>query len=128
MMNFGGKPPIFLLFFANFWITHPCLWKICRKRDPCLENLGPKNPPIWAAHTRTLNMLCTPPPPGVDDPLSYAKSENPCVPDCQLCRARGRSSACSSWKNNSLLFKNNGQARIFRAYFATTLQRYQSGL
>ena len=62
MMNFGGKRPIFLLFFANFWITHPCLWKICRKRDPCLENLGPKNPPIWAAHTRTLNMLCTPPP------------------------------------------------------------------
>ena len=51
-----------LLFFANFWITHPCLRKIYRKRDPCLENLGPKNPPIWAAHTRTLNMLCTPPP------------------------------------------------------------------
>ena len=61
LMNFGGKPPIFLLFFANFWITQPCLRKICRKRDPCLENLGPKNPPIWAAHTRTLNMLCTPP-------------------------------------------------------------------
>ena len=44
MMNFGGKPPISLLFFANFWITHPCLWKICRKRDPCLENLGTQKP------------------------------------------------------------------------------------
>ena len=51
----------FWLFSANFWITHPCLWKICQKRDPCLQNFGPKNPPIWAAHTRTLNMLCTPP-------------------------------------------------------------------
>ena len=58
--EFWRKTTHFLLFFANFWITHPCLWKICRKRDPCLENLGPKNPPIWAAHTRTLNMLCTP--------------------------------------------------------------------
>ena len=62
--EFWRKTTHFLLFFANFWITHPCLWKICRKRDPCLENLGPKNPPIWAAHTRTLDMLCTPPPPG----------------------------------------------------------------
>ena len=58
--EFWRKTTHFVLFFANFWITHPCLWKICRKRDPCLENLGPKNPPIWAAHTRTLNMLCTP--------------------------------------------------------------------
>ena len=62
--EFWRKTTHFLLFFTNFWITHPCLWKICRKRDPCLENLGPKNPPIWAAHTRTLNMLCTPPPGG----------------------------------------------------------------
>ena len=59
--EFWRKTIHFLLFFAKFWITHPCLWKICRKRDPCLENLGHKNPPIWAAHTRTLNMLCTPP-------------------------------------------------------------------
>ena len=59
--EFWRKTTHFLLFFANFWITHPCLRKICRKRGPCLENLGPKNPPIWAAHTRTLNMLCTPP-------------------------------------------------------------------
>ena len=58
--EFWRKTTHFLLFFANFRITYPCLWKICRKRDPCLENLGPKNPPIWAAHTRTLNMLCTP--------------------------------------------------------------------
>ena len=61
MMNFGGKLPIFA-FFANFWKTHPCLRKICRKRDPCLENFRPNNPPIWAVHTRTLNMLCYPPP------------------------------------------------------------------
>ena len=59
--EFWRKTTHFLLFVANFWITHPCLWKICRKKDPCLENLGPKNPPLWAAHTRTLNMLCTPP-------------------------------------------------------------------
>ena len=31
------------------------------KRDPRLENFGPKNPPILAAHTCTLNMLCYPP-------------------------------------------------------------------
>ena len=60
--EFWRKTTHFLLFFANFWMTHPCLRKICRKKDPFLENLGPKNPPIWAAHTRTLNMLCTPPP------------------------------------------------------------------
>ena len=41
MMNFGGKRPIFWLFFAKFWITHACLWKICRKGDPCLENFEP---------------------------------------------------------------------------------------
>ena len=48
------------LVFANFWITHPCLRKIIRKRDPCLENFGPKNPPMWAVHIRTLNLLYTP--------------------------------------------------------------------
>ena len=58
MMNFGGERPIFWLVFASFSITHPCLWKICRKRDPCLENFGPKT--HQASHTRTLNMLCTP--------------------------------------------------------------------
>ena len=58
--EFWRQTSHFLLFFANFWITHPCLRKICRKRDPCLENLGPKSPPLWAAHTHTLNMLCTP--------------------------------------------------------------------
>ena len=63
--EFWRKTTHFLLFFANFLITHPCLWKICRKRDPCLGNLGPKNPPIWAAHTSTLNMLCTPPGPEI---------------------------------------------------------------
>ena len=28
-------------------------------RDPCLEDYWPKNPPIWAAHTRTPSMLYT---------------------------------------------------------------------
>ena len=30
--------------------------KICRKRDPGLENFRATNPPIRAAHTRTLNV------------------------------------------------------------------------
>ena len=61
--EFWQKTTHFLLFFANFWIIHPCLWKICRKMDPPLENLGPKNPPIWAAHTCT-HVMYPPPPPG----------------------------------------------------------------
>ena len=52
----------FWLFFASFWITHPCLWKICRQKGPLFREFLPRNPSIWAAHTRTLNMLCTPPP------------------------------------------------------------------
>ena len=31
------------------------------EKDPYLENVGPKNQPIWAAHTRTFKMLCTSP-------------------------------------------------------------------
>ena len=34
-----------------------------REKDPCLENFGTRKPPIWAAHTRTINMLY---PPGKD--------------------------------------------------------------
>ena len=51
----------------------------------CLENLGPKNPPIWAAHTRTLNMLCTPPPPPGE-----------CIhkKECWTCQKRWACSAC----------------------------------
>ena len=60
--EFSPKTTHFWQFFANFWKTHPCLRKICRKRGPCLENFGPKNPSIWAAHTRTIDMLCYPPP------------------------------------------------------------------
>ena len=37
MMNFGGKLPIFDNFYQCLE-THPCLRKICRKRDPGLEN------------------------------------------------------------------------------------------
>ena len=45
------------------------------KRDPCQGIFWPKNPPIWAAHTRTLNMLCTPPP-GPSFILSKQKKES----------------------------------------------------
>ena len=38
----------FMTIFHQFWTTHQCLRKICRKRDPCLENFGPQNPPICA--------------------------------------------------------------------------------
>ena len=55
------KATHFLRVFAKVLKTHPCLKKICRKRIPCLENFGPKNPPIWAAYTLTFNMLCYPP-------------------------------------------------------------------
>ena len=65
------KTNSFLTIFANFSKTHPCLRKICQKRDPCLENFGPKNPPIWVAHTRTLNMLCYYPPPDLQ--VSYTE-------------------------------------------------------
>ena len=67
-MNFGGNHPTFAI-FHQLWTTHPSLRKICRKRDPCL---GPENPPIRAAHTRTLNMLCNPPG-GVIEPQSLGK-------------------------------------------------------
>ena len=60
MMNFGGKPPIFSHFW-RFQPNRPMFIENLPKNDPCLENFGPKNPPIWAAHTRTINMLCTPP-------------------------------------------------------------------
>ena len=42
MMNFGEKRSIFWLFFANFWITHPCLdyGDIgCHKYDPDLSSV-----------------------------------------------------------------------------------------
>ena len=61
--EFWWKTAHFWPSFLNIWTIHPCLWKVCQKRDPFLENFGPKNPPIWAAHTRILNMLCYPPPP-----------------------------------------------------------------
>ena len=37
-------------------MSHPPIWEISRKCYPCLEYLTAKNPPIWAAHTRTSNM------------------------------------------------------------------------
>ena len=40
--EFWQKTTHFSQFSANFWKAHPCLRKISRKRDPCLENFGPK--------------------------------------------------------------------------------------
>ena len=67
--EFCRKTTHFGQVYTNFWKTHSCLWKICRERDPCLENFGPKIPPMCAAHTRTLNILCYPPPPSGWEPL-----------------------------------------------------------
>ena len=59
MMNFGGKLPI-LTIFSQFLENPPMFKENVPKSDPCFENYGPKNPSIWAARTRTLNMLCHP--------------------------------------------------------------------
>ena len=48
----------------TIWKTRQRLRKICRKGTLVFRILGPKSPLIWAAHTRTLDMLCYPPPPG----------------------------------------------------------------
>ena len=50
---------VFNDFLAHFGQTHQHLGKSVKK-DPCLEDSGPKNPPILAAHTCTHKMLCTP--------------------------------------------------------------------
>ena len=60
--EFLRKTAHFWLFFANFWITHPCLWKICRKRDPCLENFGPNTHPYWRHIPVPSTCYVTPPP------------------------------------------------------------------
>ena len=57
--EFCGKRPSVAI-FGKFLDNPPMFMENLPKRDPCLENFGPKSPPIWAAHTRTLNMLCTP--------------------------------------------------------------------
>ena len=57
MMNFGRKLPIFYN-FCQFLENPPMFKETLPKKDPCLENFELKNPSIWAAHTRTLNMLC----------------------------------------------------------------------
>ena len=46
--------------FFNFPPTFMGFWL---KSYPCLENFRAKNPPIWAAHTRTQIVLSTPPGP-----------------------------------------------------------------
>ena len=43
--EFWRKTTHFWQCFANSLISHPCLWKICRKGDPCLENFSPKAHP-----------------------------------------------------------------------------------
>ena len=54
MVHFG-------LFFANFWITHPSLWKICRKGDP-QRILGPKTHQYGRHIPVPLACYVTPPP------------------------------------------------------------------
>ena len=60
MVTCGGKLPIFLTIFCQFWKTHPYFRKTAEKS--CSESFGPKNPLILVAHTHTLNMLLPPPP------------------------------------------------------------------
>ena len=57
MMNFGGELPIFDTFLPI--LESPLMFEEnLPKRDPCLENFGPKNPPI--ASTRYVT------PPGIN--------------------------------------------------------------
>ena len=56
------NPTLWLIVSLTYPMSHPPIWEICWKWYPSLENLTAKNPPIWAAHTRTINMLSTPPP------------------------------------------------------------------
>ena len=73
MMNFAGKRPIFgysflaihfgysfLAIFRQFLDSPSMFMKNLPKNGPMFRELWPKNPPIWAANTRTLNILCTP--------------------------------------------------------------------
>ena len=56
-------PILWLIVSLTYPMSHPPIWEIWWKWHPCcLENLTAKNPPIWEAHTRTNNVLCTPPP------------------------------------------------------------------
>ena len=63
MMNFGGKRPIFGN-FRHFLDNQPMFMEDLPKKGPLFREFRPKNPPIWAAHSRTLNMLV---PPGTID-------------------------------------------------------------
>ena len=54
----------FLAIFCQFLENPPMFKENLPKRGPLFREFGPKNPPIWVVHTRTLNMLCYPPPPG----------------------------------------------------------------
>ena len=63
MINFGGKPPIFC-YFRQFLVKPPLFKENLPKKGPLFREFGAQKPPIWVAHTRTLNILCTPPPPG----------------------------------------------------------------
>ena len=86
MMNFGGKPPIFC-FFCQFLDNPPLLKENLPKTGPLFREFGAQNPPIWAAHTRTLNMLCT--------PSGYVSDQNQvkCTPGLQ-----GRRIFCKIFK------------------------------
>ena len=62
--EFWQKTTHFWKYFANFWKSHSCFKENLPKRGPLFREFRTKNPPIWAAHTRTLNILCYPPPGG----------------------------------------------------------------
>ena len=59
MINFGGNRPV-LAIFRQFLDDPPMFMKNLPKKGSLSREFWPQNPPIWAAHTRTLNMLCTP--------------------------------------------------------------------
>ena len=48
--------------FLPIWKIHPCLRKICQKRDPCLEIFGPKTHQYGWHIPAPLNISCYPPP------------------------------------------------------------------
>ena len=76
-------PLLWWILAENYPFFAPCLRKICCKRDPRVENFGPRNPPIWAAHTSTLNMLCYRVPPlGADRRCSPVRG--PSTFDCRI--------------------------------------------
>ena len=53
----------FWLFFANFWIAHSCLRKICRKRDPLFREFRTQKPTHMGGTYPYPQQVMLPPPP-----------------------------------------------------------------